>query len=193
MLAFVNIFQDAFVTGDAALFVAADDAGEQGMDLAAGLGLQGQFQVPDVVLDFHLELKAFPVPGVLEDLPEVRQAEGLVLGGKLQEFHSRRVEVQEAALEVGDEDHVLGTFEDAAVAPFGAPHLVIEAGVFNGQADLVPQDAEEILQPPGRAERPGSLRRQIEEPDDIVPIAQGDAGHRPEGGVLPDQVGKGGR
>ena len=121
------------------------------------------------------------------------QAQGLGLGGKLQEFHSRRIEVQETALPVGNENHVLGTFKDAPVAPFRTLHLVIEAGVFNGQPDLVPQDAEEILMAPGRPEGSGSFRRQIEKPDNIVPIFQGDAGQRPEPGVLPDQIGKGGR
>ncbi len=68
---------------------------------------------------------------------------------------------------------------------------MIEAGVFNGQADLVPQDAEEILLAPGRPEAAGIFRRQIEKPDDIVPVSQGDAGHRPERPVVPDQIGKG--
>ena len=189
-LAFVDILQDAFVAGDAPLLIPAHDAGEQGMDLAAGLGFQGQFQVPDIVLHFHLELKAFPIPGLLKDFPEMGQAQGLGLGGKFQEFHSRRVEVQEAALQVGDEDHVLGPFKDAAVALFRAAQLVIQPGVFNGQADLVAQDAEEIFLPPGSPEGPGIFRRQIEKPGDIVPVFQGDADHRPELGVLPDQLGK---
>ena len=155
--------------------------------------LQGQFQVPDEALHLHLELKALPIPGLLKDFPHVRQAQGLVLGGKFQQFHPGRVEVQEAPLPVGDEDHVLGAFEDAPVAALRALHLVVEAGVFDGQADLVAQDAEEIFLAPGSPEGPGRFRRQVEKPDDIVPVSQGDAHQRPEPGVLPDQFGEGGR
>ena len=84
------------------------------------------------------------------------EVQGRALGGEFQEFHPGGIEVQQAAFPVGDEDHVLGAFKDAPVTVLGAPQLMIEAGVFDGQADLVAQGAEEVAFAPktcGRAWR----------------------------------------
>ena len=73
LLVFGNILDDAFVAGDTAGLIAPDDAGEQGGHQPAPGPGQAQFQVPDKALVLHLHLKALPIPGVIEGLPQVAE------------------------------------------------------------------------------------------------------------------------